>query len=134
MLQSTHVGFEQLFEGANQLLCSRRQQSSFGLPAPITPSSISRYLHQSAADQKIICTKSERSQARRDLAAAPAMRITPDLHQRSSKKSLHTFQKKKKVPHFPFSLNIFAKSPICVLIRFWTQMARYGTVAGPHGL
>ena len=52
------------------------------------------------------------------LAAAAIMRITPDLHRRSSKKSLHTFHKKKSVPHFSISLHIFSKSPICVLIRF----------------
>ena len=46
------------------------------------------------------------------------MRITPDLHHRSSKKSLHTFHEKISVSHFPISLHIFSKSQICVLIRF----------------
>ena len=66
------------------------------------------------------------------LAAAPAMRITPDLHRRSSKKSLHTFHF-FLVPHFPISLHIFSKSPICVLMRIWTQTARNATVGGPYG-
>ena len=49
--QSTYVGFEQQFEGANQLLWSRRQEYNIDLPAPITPSLTSRYLHQSASYQ-----------------------------------------------------------------------------------
>ena len=40
-----------------------------------------------------------------ELATAPVMRITSDLHQRSRKKSLRTFLKKNLVPHF--SLDIF---------------------------
>ena len=68
------------------------------------------------------------------LAAAADMRITPDLLQRSRKKSLHTFHKKKLVPHFSISLHIFSKSPICVLTRFWTLNVRYDAVGGPYGL
>ena len=64
------------------------------------------------------------------LGATADMRITPDLLQRSRKKSLHTFHKKKLVPHFSISLHSFSKSPICVLTRFWTQIVRYGAVAG----
>ena len=115
-------------------LWSRRQESTIALPAPITPSLTSRYLPKSAEYQ--ICNTPERarSQASGALAAAAAMRITPNLLQRSSKKSLHTFHKKKLVPQFSTSLHIFSKSQICVLIRFWTQMAPYGTVGGPYGL
>ena len=68
------------------------------------------------------------------LAAAADMRITPDLHQRSRRKSLHTFHKKKLVPHFSISLHIFSKSPICVLTRFWTLNVQYDAVGGPYGL
>ena len=69
------------------------------MPAPITPSLTSRYLHQSAGLLKCNCTKQSRSQASGALAAAAVMRITPDLHHRSSKKSLHTFREKNMVPH-----------------------------------
>ena len=68
------------------------------------------------------------------LAAAADMRITPDLHRRSRKKSLHTFHKFFLVPHFSISLHIFSKSPICVLTRFWTLNVRYDAVGGPYGL
>ena len=86
---------EQRFEGANQLLCSRRQQSNFGLPAPITPSSISRYLHQSAAYQICNTTKrtcsqgSRRSSGRSRHANHPGsspsvqQKITPHIPQKN---------------------------------------------------
>ena len=68
------------------------------------------------------------------LAATAHMRITPDLLQRSSKKTLHTFHNQKMVPHFPVSLHIFSKPPICVITRFWTLDVRYDAVGGPYGL
>ena len=67
------------------------------------------------------------------LGAAADMRITPDLLQRSRKKSLHTFHKHFLVSHFSISLHIFSKSPICVLTRFWTLNVRYDAVGGPTG-
>ena len=57
--------------------------------------------------------KSSRSQGRiptfGELQAAPVMRITPDLHQRSRKKSLHTSRQKFLVPQFSASLHNFSK-------------------------
>ena len=64
-LQSAHAAFEQSFEGANQLLCSRRQEYNIDLPAPITPSLTSRHLHQNAECREIISSKRRRSQGSR---------------------------------------------------------------------
>ena len=61
-------------------------QHDIDFARPHNPSLTSRYLHQSAAHQICNTPKRERSQASGALAAAAAMRITPDLHRRSSKK------------------------------------------------
>ena len=55
-----------------------------------------------------------------ELQAAPVMRITSDLHQRSRKKSLHTFRLKIFVAQFPASLHIFSK---CSVFRNATVLA-----------
>ena len=101
--QSTHACFEQQFEGANQLPWSRRQECNIDLPAPITPSLTSRCLHQSGGLRERNWPKSSRSQGNSALAAAAAMRITPDLHQRSRKKSLRTSRHKFLVLQIFFS-------------------------------
>jgi hypothetical protein len=89
-------------EGGDGLVSSRTQPLDIGLPVPITPSATSRYLLYSAEFRTNHVRKLSRSQTTiwtfRELAAAPVMRITPDLHQRSRKKSLRTFLKKKLVP------------------------------------
>ena len=46
-----------------------------------------------------------------ELQAAPVVRITPDLHQRSRKKSLHTFRQNFLVAHFQLPSIFFQSGP-----------------------
>ena len=58
------------------------------------------------------------------LAAAAAMRITPDLLQRSRKKSLHAFHNNFSVPHSNFPLYFFKVA----ILRFNTVLDINGTL------
>ena len=118
VLQSTHVGFEQQFEGANQLLCSRRQEYNIDLPAPITPSLTSRYLHQNAAPRNIISPKRTRSQGSRRSSGRSSHANHPGSSPSVQEKITPHIPHKNFGPHFPISLYIFSKSRFCVLIRF----------------
>ena len=69
------------------------------------------------------------------LAAAADMRITPDLHRRSRRKTLHTFHKKKfGPPFFDFPPYFFKVADLRFNTFIWTLNVRYDAVGGPYGL
>ena len=125
VLQSTHVGFEHQFEGANQLLCSRRQEYNIDLPAPITPSLTSRYLPKSAEHRKIIYRKRRRSQGnghssgRSNHANHPGP--SPSVQQKITP---HIPQRNLGPPFFNFPPYFFKVADL----RFNTFLGTYGTV------
>ena len=85
-----------MFRVTRRRRASSTQLPNIGFARPHNPSTTSRYLLYLADDRSLLVRKSSRSQERistfRELATAPVMRITSDLHQRSRKKSLHTFR------------------------------------------